>query len=319
MQEYLDHYLELPGAIIMFITALVVLAVLLFVIKGYVNLTAGKHGDVPRQTYVYERMFNLSQRMFELIFSGASIVFFLSVYYLIDRFLDVPSYRSFWDQYNSFLLMLFIVFSCLFNNVLDGLLIRLKFISSSDKAALRIVGMLYMFCIFMYIKFIYEDNNYDEIIAYFLGLMIGRFVYFDATFKDFLNAITDALKNIPLMILSLGYISVMALVGFGDKYLIRHNGVITNIFIAHLFMIIAIFLLQHCQFVRLLAGKREESVKTSAVKLKKKKAAKKKKRIENKKQLPALEAEDEENDIEPEDDFDEDFEEIDLETENSED
>lgn len=278
MQEYLDHYLELPGAIIMLVTALAVLAVLLLVIKGFVNLTAGKHGDMPRQNYVYDKVFNLSQRLFELIFSGASIVFFLSVYYLIDRFLDVPEYRSFWDQYNSFLLMLFIVFSCLFNNVLDGLLIRLKFISSSDKAALRLIGMLYMFCIFMYIKFIYEDNNYDEIIAYFLGLMIGRFVYFDATFKDFMNAIKDAVKNIPLMILSLVYISIMAIVGFGDKYLIRHNGVITNIFIAHLFMIIAIFLLQHCQFVRLLAGKKVAEKKEI---VKKKPSSKKKKKVQD--------------------------------------
>ena len=183
------------------------------------------------------------ERLYELIFSGASILFFIAIYYLIDRFLTYPPMRSFWDKYEDFLLLVLLVISCLFNNLLDHLLIKLKHLSDEEVASCRLIGMLYMLLIFAYVKWIYLDDNYDKFIIYFLGLMIGRFVYFDASLRGFRESIRMAAKNIYLMLIALAYVALMALVGFRTDYLLIHNGVIVNVFIAHLFMCgaIAIF------------------------------------------------------------------------------
>ena len=100
-----------------------------------------------------------------------------------------------------------------------------------------------MIIIFCYIKFIYEDNNYDMFITYFLTLMIGRFVYFDASFKDFLECIKQAAKNIPIMIIGLAFLGILCLRGYSTSYLLKHNGVITNIFFCHLYIVVAIYIL----------------------------------------------------------------------------
>ena len=110
-------------------------------------------------------------------------------------------------------------------------------------ASIRLTGMLYMIIIFCYIKFIYEDNNYDMFITYFLTLMIGRFVYFDASFKDFLECMKQAVKNIPIMAIALAFLGILCFRGYSTDYLLKHNGVITNIFFCHLYIIVAIFIM----------------------------------------------------------------------------
>ena len=51
-------------------------------------------------------------------------------------------------------------------------------------------------------------------IAYFLTLMIGRFVYFDASFKDFLENAKGAAKNIPIMFIGLIYLGILCAYGY---------------------------------------------------------------------------------------------------------
>ncbi|MBP3262045.1 MAG: hypothetical protein J6M45_06765, partial [Pseudobutyrivibrio sp.] len=125
----------------------------------------------------------------------------------------------------------------------DHVLVRLKRLDKSEMASIRLTGMLYMIIIFCYIKYIYEDNNYDMFITYFLTLMIGRFVYFDASFKDFLECMKQALKNIPIMLIGLTFLGILCLRGYSTEYLLKHNGVITNIFFCHLYIIVAIFIM----------------------------------------------------------------------------
>ena len=115
--------------------------------------------------------------------------------------------------------------------------------------------MLYVILIFLYIKFIYENNNYDGFIMYFLGLMIGRFIYFDASFRDGIKTMLEALKNLPLLILGLAYTGFMAYTGFTSDYLLVGNGVLVSTFIAHVFMIVAIFIIHHSHFMSIFARK----------------------------------------------------------------
>lgn len=254
LSEYIQHYFKMPDFLKFFVLAFLVLLLLYFTLFFYTKIKASGYRPSERREAVREGFASLSERLYALVFSGTSILFFMASYYMIERFLDVEPYRKMWDNYNDFLLLALMIVSCIFNSFLDRVLVRLKNLTREDRASVRLVAMLYMMAIFAYVKFIYENNNYDMFIMYFLGLMVGRFVYFDASFRDFLAALRGALANLPIMILTLLYTAVMSYWGFTSKYLLKHNGVITNVFFAHLFMCVCIFILHHLPVTRLLTG-----------------------------------------------------------------
>jgi len=232
---YVGHYLKNIEGIYFLALTMAALLINLLILYLFSGIYAGK--SKARRIVEFE---SLADRFFELIFSGGTILFFMAVYYLINRFFFVEPWRGYWDKYNDFLLLLLIVISILFNRLLDNVLIKLHSIEHEEKAAIRLAGMVYMFLIFGYIKFIYGNDNYDMFITYFLGLMVGRFVYFDVSFSDLANGIKGAVRNFPIMIMALGYLSVLAWYGFKTEYLIKHIGVVTNVFFIHVFMFVAI-------------------------------------------------------------------------------
>lgn len=255
LNDYLSHYIE-PRQMGMF----VILAIAGALICNFVVIivVAIKSTSVPkpeRQLYFYEKSHNTIQRFYEMIFSGASILSFLAIYYLIDRFITAGAFRTFWDRYKDFLLLLMICLSCVFNSYLDKMLIPLKKVSQEETSSVRLNGMLYVLLIFFYIKFIYENNNYDGFIMYFLGLMIGRFIYFDASLADSFKTLKAAARNLPLLVLGLTYTGFMCYIGFTADYLLTSNGVLVSTFIAHIFMIAAIFLVHHTHFMSIFARK----------------------------------------------------------------
>ena len=235
--EYVKHYFTLPDCIIFLVLALVLLAV---VYAAFYIYSKGRFKN-PRK--MQHEFFSLTERFYELIFSGGSIIGFMAAYYLINRFVTSGAFYQFWSDYKDYLLLVFMIISILVNTFLDHVLVPLKRLDRDEMASIRLTGMLYMILIFCYIKFIYEDNNYDMFITYFLTLMIGRFVYFDASFKDFLHCIKQAAANIPIMIMGLTYLGILCLYGYSTSYLLKHNGVITNIFFCHLYIVVAIFVL----------------------------------------------------------------------------
>ena len=235
--EYVKHYFTLPDCIIFLVLTLVLLAVVYAVFYIY---SKGRFNNSRKMQHEF---FSLTERFYELIFSGGSIIGFMAAYYLINRFVTSGEFYKFWSDYKDYLLLVFMIISILVNTFLDHVLVHLKRLDRDEMASIRLTGMLYMILIFCYIKFIYEDNNYDMFIAYFLTLMIGRFVYFDASFKDFLHCIKQAAANIPIMIMGLTYLGILCLYGYSTSYLLKHNGVITNIFFCHLYIVVAIFVL----------------------------------------------------------------------------
>ncbi len=236
--EYISHYFQMPKFIIFLCLAAILLLVIYAIFFIYAKGTNKKTERIAQEFY------SLSERLYELIFSGGSIIGFMAIYYLINRFVTTGDFRTFWDNYKDYLLLVLMVISIIFNTIFDHLIVRLKHLDHEDMASIRLTGMLYMILIFCYIKFIYEDDNYDMFITYFLTLMIGRFVYFDASFRDFLGCIKRAAKNLPILFICLSYLGIMCLYGYSNDYLLKHNGVITNIFFTHLFIMVVITFLQ---------------------------------------------------------------------------
>jgi len=252
IEEYFAHYLRtIDMWKFLGLTILIILFVslLIFIYSRATCDTVARDENNPLRAQLY----HVSEKFNELIFSGTSILMFMTAYYLIERFVAVDEFLAIWNKYKDFLLLLFIIISCVFNTILDHVIVRQKHLKREDMAPIRLLGMLYMILIFCYIKFIYGNDNYDFFISYFLGLMVGRFVYFDASFKDTLKTIKKAASNIPLLFLALGSTGLLSLYGFGTKYLIKHIGVLTNVFFIHLFMCVAIFILYHSHLIDLVS------------------------------------------------------------------
>lgn len=192
---------------------------------------------------------SIIESFYELVFSSTSILLFLSLYNIVDW--HMPEIWAVWDKYKDLILVLFLLLSVVFANFLDRFLVELPHLSDEDKGSLRLVSNLYIILIMMYIKFIYEDNNYDDMIIYFMSLSLGRFIYFDFSMKELKETLAGIVSKLPVMLLLLAYSALMCWYGFKVDFLLTSNGVLVSTLIAHLFMDISIFILQKTKLLRL--------------------------------------------------------------------
>ena len=82
---------------------------------------------------------------------------------------------------------------------------------------------------------------------YYLGLMVGRFVYFDASFVDFLKAMKNMLLNLPILALGLTVSGSLTFLGFSLGYFLERNYYIMGVFYTHIFLLVVVFLFYHVQ------------------------------------------------------------------------
>ena len=149
----------------------------------------------------------------------------------------------YWEKYQDVVLLVFIVLSVFLTSWLDVVLVKLTHLDPEQKASVRLISVFYIVLILLYIRFIYEDTNYDGLILYFLTLTVGRFLYFDFTVKSFLETMRGVLENLPLLVIMSAYSGFVCWYGFHVGFLLKSNGVILSTFLAHLFMDCSIFLL----------------------------------------------------------------------------
>ena len=221
--KYVAHYLDWKNAtwflIVAFFGLLIVLGLIFLDARRMTdkNDSGSDNPDYsakPLPGKKKTKMINLEtcqvvERFYELVFSSTSILFFLAAYYLIDRFMKIREYRIFWNRYSDVLLMAFIFMSVFLNTLLDHCYVPLRTLKPAQKASIRLVSTFYMILIFLYIRFIYNDTNYNELIIYFVGLVIGRFIYFDFTWKDFSQTMRNLWENLPLLLLIILYSDIV--------------------------------------------------------------------------------------------------------------
>lgn len=261
LKEYLQHYFSIKELLLFLALAVAGLMASVAVIIASDYTVTKRLRPQKRKKVFYARSIGHINRFYEMMFSGTSILSFLSAFYLIERFITGGNFRAYWDAHRDFLLLLMIVCSCLLNTILDKLIVPLE-LDKEERGSVRMIGMLYIILIFLYIKFIYENNNYDGFIMYFLGLMVGRFIYFDASFHDFVESVKRAARNYLLMILGLSLTGLMCYVGFRTKYLLISNGVLVSCFIAHIFIVLAIVLVNKTRLVGLIVHKPDNKKST---------------------------------------------------------
>lgn len=252
---YLKHYFNLKNAgsflLVSFIGLFAVLALML--------LFSRKKRDSRRRGMPQEYILNdmkenearpvrTAESFYELVFSSTSVLFFLALYYLIDEY--VPSISDFWNSYRDLILLVFIILSVFMTNWFDIILVRLTHIKEDQKVSLRLLSTFYIILILLYIRFIYQDTNYNGLIIYFISLAVGRFVYFDFTLKEFRSTMKGLAAGLPLLLLLLAYSALICWYGFTNGFLLTSNGVIVSILIAHLFMDLSIVVLHRTKLLR---------------------------------------------------------------------
>ena len=160
-----------------------------------------------------------------------------------------------WGEGKDFVLLFLICMSCLLNTFLDRVIIPLKTITKAERASIRLLAMFYVILILVVLNIIGDESEYGPVMMYYLGLMVGRFVYFDASFVDFLAAMKNAIMNLPMLAMGMALMAGLSVFGFRVGYLIERNYFIVGVFYTHLFLLLAIFLIHLIRFWPLILGK----------------------------------------------------------------
>ena len=188
------------------------------------------------------RPYEFIESFYEMAFASTSILLLLSLYYIIGDRINLHTISKVWNQYKDWVLIGFLLVSMLVDRIFDRVLVPLRYISAQKRGSVRLMASIYVMLILMYIRFIYEDYNYENLILYFVMLVIGRLVYFDVTWDGFRNDCLGLFRNLPVLLLMSAYSATVVWYGFTSGFLMKANGVIVSTLIAHLFMDICIFL-----------------------------------------------------------------------------
>lgn len=197
------------------------------------------------------RPYEFIESFYEMAFASTSILLLLSLYYIIGDRINLHTVSKVWNQYKDWVLIGFLLVSMLVDRIFDRLLVPLRYISAQKRGSVRLMASIYVMLILMYIRFIYEDYNYENLILYFVMLVIGRLVYFDVTWEGFRNDCLGLFQNLPVLLLMSAYSAVVVWYGFTSGFLMKANGVIVSTLIAHLFMDICIFLFDRSRIFRM--------------------------------------------------------------------
>ena len=197
------------------------------------------------------RPYEFIESFYEMAFASTSILLLLSLYYIIGDRINLHTVSKVWNQYKDWVLIGFLLVSMLVDRIFDRVLVPLRYISAQKRGSVRLMASIYVMLILMYIRFIYEDYNYENLILYFVMLVIGRLVYFDVTWEGFRNDCLGLLRNLPVLLLMSAYSAVVVWYGFTSGFLMKANGVIVSTLIAHLFMDICIFLFDRSRIFRM--------------------------------------------------------------------
>lgn len=202
------------------------------------------------------------QLFYEMIISATSVMSFACAYVVLNHIYALVTagegtgyFRDFaeiWENWKDFILLLMILLSCVLNTILDGLIIPLKRIGKENKATVRMLAMFYAIIILLCLNVYGDESEYSPVMMYYLGLMVGRFVYFDASFLDFLTALKNVFLKSPLLLLGLLLTGLMSYIGFSAGFFLERNYYIVGVFYAHIFLLAAVFILHHSHILQLL-------------------------------------------------------------------
>ena len=222
------------------------------IIYGWTKLAAASHHDDEESKNPNELFHNYMQLFYEMIIAATSVMSFACAYVILNHIYYLATaggynsgyiryFLKIMDNWKDFVLLILICMSCVLNTILDKLIIPLKRISREQKATVRMLAMFYVIILLLWLNVIGDESEYSPVMMYYLGLMIGRFVYFDASFMDFIHAIKSMFFKLPLLILGMTLSGLLCYIGFKAGFLLERNYYIVGIFYTHLFLLVTVF------------------------------------------------------------------------------
>lgn len=189
--------------------------------------------DAIAKEYV-NRPYEISQMVFEIIICNTCIIVIMYVYYWLAKNL------LFLEKYLGIIMLVLIIIAILLNDFLDEKL-KQDMIKEEDKGNIRLISSCSIIMLFSFLKIYFKTAEYDEFLLCYIGLVLGRFIYFDSTLKEFIRCVKN-LKSyfIPLIIAFLltGIISGIGL----HLDVITTNNLFISLMISHLAILFFIHL-----------------------------------------------------------------------------
>ena len=276
--NYIEHYFDMASAVPFFLVSLagLILVMGVILVLARIRQELDRHSATPPAAAeanavdldadarphsrarrplldpVDTRPYEFIESFYEMAFASTSILLLLSLYYIIGDRINLHTVSKVWNQYKDWVLIGFLLVSMIVDRIFDRVLVPLHYISAQKRGSVRLMASIYVMLILLYIRFIYEDYNYENLILYFVMLVIGRLVYFDVTWEGFRNDCIGLFRNLPVLLLMSAYSAAVVWYGFTSGFLMKANGVIVSTLIAHLFMDICIFLFERSRIFDLL-------------------------------------------------------------------
>lgn len=180
--------------------------------------------DAIAKEYV-NRPYEISQMVFEIIICNTCIIVIMYVYYRLAKNV------LFLEKYLGIIMLVLIIIAILLNDFLDEKL-KQDMIKEEDKGNIRLISSCSIIMLFSFLKIYFKTAEYDEFLLCYIGLVLGRFIYFDSTLKGFIRCVKN-LKSyfIPLIIAFLltGIISGIGL----HLEVITTNNIFISLMISH--------------------------------------------------------------------------------------
>lgn len=182
------------------VTALVIaagLAGIIMLTYFMANFRKGKYHHWMYRTLMVIQRFE--------VFAIAVFVIVISAYcFSLIRTLPVFTRIS---KYETLIILLITGISVLTMNYLSG-----RFGHRGENqafASIRLLGHIYAVINMLLIRFITGDSVYDSVVICYLGMVLGRFIYFDTALDKVLLDLQGLKKNLPVALVMLVYVTTM--------------------------------------------------------------------------------------------------------------
>ena len=241
--------------LIFFLVTLFAICVCILGISVIQRIAARGRNKEEKQEDFEFRFYDQVQRLFEMIIAGTSVMMFSCSYVVINHIYNLVTSGAghadgvlswlitAWAEGKDFVLLFLICLSCVINTILDSLIIPLTRLPKDEKATMRMLGMFNVIIILIHLNIIGDESQYGPVMMYYFGLMVGRFVYFDASFMDFLYHLKNVFFNLPYLLVNLLMTGLLCFFGFKMGYFLERNYYIIGIFHTQLFMLVAVLLI----------------------------------------------------------------------------
>lgn len=272
IEAYVNPDFTWPKKLLFLLITAAAVFLCLLLIQWIAKLSVKSSRKSKRERVLYERTTEWTQKFYEMIIAGTSVISFACSYVVLNHVYALieegsiageaaKNFANVWAGGKDFILLLLICLSCVLNTVLDRLVIPLKKLDRGQIASIRMLSMFYVIIILVFLNLIGDESEYSPVMIYYLGLMVGRFVYFDASFSDFVAAMKNLVKNLPFLGIGLALSGGLSFLGFRLGYLLERNYYIVGLFYTHLFLLVAVFIFNLCRVQRLFVREPKQAVK----------------------------------------------------------